>query len=155
MGIIQGTSKSTFNPENKITREQLVTMLTRFLRILNVNTSSNSTNTLNSFTDKNNISNWAFDSLSYCVDHQIIQGAQNQLQPKEPTTVEQAITMLDRIAIEKNGLFNLMIYMRVGFYCQMIQKYITHWMELMTLNWKLTGVRYMIQKKQKMTLIIC
>lgn len=102
LGIIQGTSKNTFEPENKITREQMATILTRFLNIENIKT--NSTNNLNSFIDKDDISNWAVASLAYCVDHQILQGSQNQIQPKEPTTVEQAITMLDRIAIEKNWI---------------------------------------------------
>ncbi|WP_312652150.1 S-layer homology domain-containing protein [Aminipila sp.] len=102
LGIIQGVGKTTFDPNSNITREQIATMLTRFLNIKKIDTSS--TNNLNSFTDKNDISNWSFDSLSYCVDNQIIQGAQNQLQPKESTTVEQAITMLDRIAIKNNWI---------------------------------------------------
>ena len=102
LGIIKGTSKNTFNPQNKITREQFAVMITRFLNIQNINT--NSTNKLNGFVDKNDISPWAFDSFSYCVDNQIVQGAQNQLQPKESTTVEQAITMLDRVAIENNWI---------------------------------------------------
>lgn len=102
LGIIQGVGKSTFDPDNNITREQIATMLTRFLNIKKIDTSS--TNNLNSFTDKSDINNWAFDSLAYCVDNQIIQGAQNQLQPKESTTVEQAVTMLDRIAIKNNWI---------------------------------------------------
>nr|WP_315023947.1 hypothetical protein [uncultured Aminipila sp.] len=86
-------------------------MLTRFLNIKKIDTSS--TNNLNSFTDKSDISNWAFGPLSYCVDNQIIQGTQNQLLPKESTTVEQAITMLDRIAIKNNWIIksdNLYLY---------------------------------------------
>ncbi len=102
LGIIQGVGKTTFDPNNNITREQIATMLTRFLNIKKIDISS--TNNLNSFTDKSDISSWAFDALSYCVDNQIIQGAQNQLQPKESTTVEQAITMLDRIASKNNWI---------------------------------------------------
>ncbi|MBN7771971.1 S-layer homology domain-containing protein [Clostridium aminobutyricum] len=102
LGIIQGVGKNTFDPNKNITREQIATMLTRFLNIKKIDTSS--TNSLNGFTDKNDISTWAFDSLAYCVDNQIIQGSENQLQPKESTTVEQAITMLDRIAIKNNWI---------------------------------------------------
>lgn len=58
LGIIQGVGKTTFDPNNNITREQIATMLTRFLNIKKIDTSS--TNNLNSFTDKSNISNWAF-----------------------------------------------------------------------------------------------
>lgn len=102
LGIVQGTSKNTFDPKNRITREQFATMLTRFSNIQNINTKS--TNKLSEFVDKNDISPWAFDSFSYCVDNQIVKGSQNQLQPKESTTVEQAITMLDRVAIENNWI---------------------------------------------------
>ncbi|WP_312651529.1 S-layer homology domain-containing protein [Aminipila sp.] len=102
LGIIQGIDKNKFEPQNNITREQIATIIARFLNIKGINT--NSTNNLISFNDKNHISNWAFKSLAYCVENQIIQGSENQLRPKEPTTVEQVITMLDRIAIKNNWI---------------------------------------------------
>ncbi|MHC1723091.1 MAG: S-layer homology domain-containing protein [Aminipila sp.] len=99
--IIQGIDKNKFQPQNNITREQIATIIARFLNIKGINTNSNN---LMNFNDKNYISNWAFKSLAYCVENQIIQGAENQLHPKEPATVEQVVTMLDRIAIKNNWI---------------------------------------------------
>ncbi|SHK63158.1 S-layer homology domain-containing protein [Tepidibacter formicigenes] len=106
LGIIQGTSKDEFSPNENITREQIATMITRFLNAKGITTASK--NDLNSFTDKKNISSWAFNSLAYCVDEGVIQGfdvlGEKQLQPKGTATVEQVITMLDRIAIRYNWI---------------------------------------------------
>ncbi|MHC1723441.1 MAG: S-layer homology domain-containing protein [Aminipila sp.] len=102
LGIIQGVSQNEFNPNSNITREEIATMIVRFLNIKGIKT--NSINSLDNFNDKNNISNWAFKSLAYCVDNQIIQGFQNDLKPKLPATVEETITMLDRIASKNNWI---------------------------------------------------
>lgn len=106
LGIIQGISKNTFKPKDNITREQIATMITRFLNIQGINTSSS--NNLNSFKDKNDISKWGFDSMSYCAEQGIIKGllwcGDELLKPKDPASVEQIVTMLYRISIKNNWI---------------------------------------------------
>lgn len=77
-------------------------MITRFLNVKGLNV--NSTSNLNSFKDKKDINKWAFNSMAYCVENKIIKGFQNELQPKMTSSVEQVITMLDRIAIKNNWI---------------------------------------------------
>ncbi|AFS79775.1 S-layer-like domain-containing protein [Gottschalkia acidurici 9a] len=106
LGIIKGMSNDTFSPNDNISREQIATMITRFLNIKDINT--NSTNNLDIFEDKKDISDWAFDSLAYCVENEIIEGfnvwGEMQLKPKETSTVEQVITVLNRIGTKNNWI---------------------------------------------------
>ncbi len=96
LGLISGTSKTTFSPDKKLTREELAAILMRFCRLQKLDKIYNK-KSLNKFADKQAVSSWAVDSLAYCVDHQYLQGDGYNVQPKKNATTEQVIAILDRI----------------------------------------------------------
>ncbi|HHW39334.1 MAG TPA: S-layer homology domain-containing protein [Bacillales bacterium] len=103
LGIIKGISKSEYGSAASLTREEFATMITRFLNMNGINTDA--TGDLNYYADKNEISKWAYSSILYCVKQGIISGVgvrEPKLDPKSPITVEQALTILNRIALEYN-----------------------------------------------------
>lgn len=102
LGIVKGTSKNKYSPKSNITREQIATMITRFLNLQGIDTTSQKS--LNGLDNTENISKWAYDSISYCVNENIIQGFEDKLKPKAVATVEQVITMLDRMALKNNWI---------------------------------------------------
>ena len=56
---------------------------------------------LNNFKDSENISSWAYNSMLYCVNQGIIKGFNdNKLYPQIPISIEQALTILDRLALK-------------------------------------------------------
>ncbi|WFD08780.1 S-layer homology domain-containing protein [Tepidibacter hydrothermalis] len=99
-GIVNGTSKVTFNPRDKITREAIATMLKRELQELGKDTTPKKQA---NYDDMNQVSDWAKDGLNYATQEGIINGVGNNLvAPKQNTTREQAIVMMSRIA-KNNG----------------------------------------------------
>ncbi|AFS77125.1 S-layer-like domain-containing protein [Gottschalkia acidurici 9a] len=107
LGIIQGISKDAFSPNDNITREQIATMVTRLLKLKGIDTETNYD--LSYCKDKDEISEWALDSLSYFVENGIIKGVNISnsnlyIHPKSTATVEAVITILDRIAEKHNWL---------------------------------------------------
>jgi len=67
-GVIQGIG-GEFRPEGVLTREQLVTILHRF-----VNGEAGGADALSGYTDAGSVSPWARDAMAWAVDRKIIQG---------------------------------------------------------------------------------
>jgi hypothetical protein len=130
LGIIKGISKDKFSPNSNISREEIATMITRFLNIKGIDTATS--DNLNTFIDKKSISSWAFNSLAYCVHEEIIKGfdvwGDKQLQPKGKASVEQVITILDRIAIKNAWIIESKYKYINGFYIPSDTKvYVSNW----------------------------
>lgn len=88
LGIVKGLTTDTFGPQNKITREQLATMLYRELKLLGIS-SQYSKGTV--FTDNGSISAYAVDAVYFCRANDLVKGVgDNRFAPKNNTTVEQA-----------------------------------------------------------------
>ncbi|MGB3368211.1 MAG: S-layer homology domain-containing protein, partial [Acidaminobacteraceae bacterium] len=96
VGLINGTSQTTFSPTENLTREQLAMIIYNELRILGVNTSFDSNV---SIVDKSSISTWALDAVKFCVDSGILTGDDNAyIKPQDRATREQAIAIVSRVA---------------------------------------------------------
>ena len=95
-GIVMGIGENLFDPYANVTREQLVTMLFRFAAFMEYDMS---TSELSGFVDMDEISDWAKDAMSWAVHHEIIQGANNQLNPQETATRAEVATILMRITL--------------------------------------------------------
>lgn len=79
------------NPENVITREQLATMLYRYFG------SPETKGSLNGFTDKDEVSDFAQTAMRWCVEKEILQGkGDNILAPKDTATRAEVSAMLMR-----------------------------------------------------------
>ncbi|ABR50252.1 S-layer domain protein [Alkaliphilus metalliredigens QYMF] len=97
LGLIKGISKDEYAPMSNITREELAIVIAKFLNINGIDTDVSGN--LNNFSDEKDISKWAYNAMLYCVNEGIIKGFNNRLDPKLPTTIEQALIILDKIAL--------------------------------------------------------
>lgn len=86
-GIVNGTSSTTYSPNNYITREQVAVMLFGYYKASTGNTPSVDKSVLNSYTDKNMISSWAQDAIAWAIQNKIMSGTGNgKLDPKGTCT---------------------------------------------------------------------
>ncbi len=92
--IVNGTDNA-FNPDNDITREELITILYRYAKHIDINTGIKHNDI--SFSDKNYISEWAYEAMSWAVDNGIITGKDNKLiDPKGKSTRAEVAIILER-----------------------------------------------------------
>jgi hypothetical protein len=95
-GIINGTGTTTFDPDARIKREEMVTMMMRAYVILkdvklNVNTAS-------SFTDESAVEAWALDSVRAAAALDLINGRdENKFVPSGITSRAEAAALLNRV----------------------------------------------------------
>ena len=96
MGIVNGRGGNIFDPNASITREEMCTMLIRFLNRYNITNSYQGSN-LNFF-DKALISSWAQQSIAVCNELGIVIGDDtNRFNPKSVATREQVATIFARL----------------------------------------------------------
>lgn len=96
MGVVNGTSDTTFSPDALITREQIATILYRYAQVTGGNVSSVST-ALDGYTDKGSVSFWAADAMAWAVSHGILNGTTDTtLAPRDSATRAQVVVMLHR-----------------------------------------------------------
>lgn len=96
-GIVNGVTPTTFAPMSSITREQTVTMFSRYCKeIYGCNVSS--AYPLNVFTDAGRISPYAAAPFSWAVENHIIDGmTSTTLAPQGSATRAQVATMMVRV----------------------------------------------------------
>lgn len=99
-GIVNGVTESTFAPNNKLTREQLATMLWRAVDYIQTQTGKTALTaggSLSGFTDAGSVSNYARDAVSALNTHGIMKGTSDtSLSPKNNCTVEQSVLLTYR-----------------------------------------------------------
>ena len=93
-GIVTGTSDVTFTPANNVTREQLVTILYRYIGEPEADTA-----VLETYDDVAEISEYAVDAFAWAVENGVITGmTETTLSPKTTATRAQVATILMRSA---------------------------------------------------------
>lgn len=101
IGITNGTSDTTFSPDDLITREQMATMMTRALNKSGVNTTIDVNAVSNKFADHNEISTWALDGVYFMSARGVIKGVgENRFNVKGNATREQALAISSRSVTE-------------------------------------------------------
>ena len=94
-GYMDGTSKGVFEPNKKITRAQLITILWRIA-------GSPVSNCYLGYNDvSNNSEEWYVDALRWATGEKIISGDNGYFYPKKPITREQFAVILYRFSKEK------------------------------------------------------
>ncbi|MBQ7475285.1 MAG: S-layer homology domain-containing protein [Clostridia bacterium] len=97
-GVVMGTSGTTFSPDDRITREQLVTMLFRYADFKGLDTSSGES--IDRFPDASAVSDWARTAVAWATDKGIIKGnrikGEDCLDPRGNATREQFATIIYR-----------------------------------------------------------
>lgn len=87
-GIVTGYDENTFGPNDLITREQMALMIIRATKITENNTAL-------SFSDANQIADWALASVKAAVEKEIITGYPNKtFRPKGNATRAEAVTIV-------------------------------------------------------------
>lgn len=95
-GIIEGTTPTTFRPNNEVTREQMVAIVIRILEDKNLlHTLEQVNKDLAMFKDSNQVSNWAKEYMFYGVKYGIIDGRdEHHLAPTQPATRGEAASII-------------------------------------------------------------
>lgn len=99
MGVVNGTTDTTFSPNLPITREQIATILYRYADTMEENSSYEGD--LNAFADKDKVSPYAVEPLTWAVSRGIISGTTSTtLSPLSATNRAQVAVMLHRYLAE-------------------------------------------------------
>ncbi|MCF6138786.1 S-layer homology domain-containing protein [Pseudalkalibacillus berkeleyi] len=92
LGIVNGKTKTTFEPNKHITREELATMIVRAFE--QVSTIDFTNGQPINFTDKNTFSTWAVPYINKASAVELIQGYNGKFSPKNTATRAETSTML-------------------------------------------------------------
>lgn len=95
LGLVNGVGNGKFAPNAKITREQMATILARFLKSVNVEGNNTGGNT---FADHDKISKYARESVYELQSMGLMEGYENnQFRPKTNASREQGVVLGQRI----------------------------------------------------------
>ena len=95
-GIVNGTSKDTFSPNNPITRQDICVMLYRAITGAVANVDTNITG-VSAFTDENLIGSWAIKEIRFAFKNNIMKGSDSKIMPRDNTNREQALLLVKRV----------------------------------------------------------
>ena len=93
-GVVNGVGNGKFDPEGKITREQMAAILFRYAQKKGIDTSKRGN--LSAFPDANQISAYAKEAVYWTVGEGIINGSDGKLLPQGNATRAQVATILMR-----------------------------------------------------------
>ncbi len=96
LGIMGGIGNGMFGPENSITNQELSVILFKSAQVTS-GKAFNTTNSVQGFSDWGSVASWAKESMTFCVNNQIITGTSGKLTPKRTVTREQAISMIVKL----------------------------------------------------------
>jgi spore germination protein YaaH len=91
VGMIQGTSSSTFMPKSPITRQETAVMLSRLM------TSTPAAAVCTRYTDDSDIASWATAAVCQAGQKGLMIGSDGQFNPQNPLTREEAAVLLQRL----------------------------------------------------------
>ena len=94
-GVVNGVGDSRFDPEGKISREQIATILFRYAEQKGIGVNKRSD--LNEFPDGAKVESWAKDAVQWAVMEKIIVGSDGKLLPQGNATRAQVATILMRL----------------------------------------------------------
>lgn len=95
--IVRGVGASRFAPNEKVTREQIVTILYRYAQYKGLQVPANPM-ALAAFPDGSAVSGWAREAMAWAIDAGLIQGISGRLAPAAYATRAQCATILMRFA---------------------------------------------------------
>jgi len=94
MGVVNGTSPTTFAPNRNVTRQEMVTMLFNFAMIRGDHRET-PTGAINGFADAGQVASWARDAMNWAVGYGIMSGrGNNMLAPNGTLTRAEAAQLL-------------------------------------------------------------
>ncbi len=97
LGITNGTGNNKFNPDAGITRQDMMVLTARALKVLKKLKEQGAASDLEKFADKSLISAYAIDSVAAIVKEGLIVGSGNKLSPLDNTTRAETAVFIYRI----------------------------------------------------------
>lgn len=97
LGIANGTGDGKFNPKEEITRQDMMVLLSRALKIGGKLDLSGAATDLGGYRDGKSVSGYAKDAVAQLVGANIVQGDGQNLHPKEQATRAETAQLLYRI----------------------------------------------------------
>ena len=96
-GIVNGVSETEFAPDNTITREQMATIIHRYMKFKGLDMSVSENVDVTSYEDFENISDYAKEAFRFACSNGIISGtSKTTLAPKESATRAQMAAIFQR-----------------------------------------------------------
>ncbi len=96
-GIVTGYTDNTFKPTKNITRQEMAVMLTRYAKLMGIDTTKGAD--LGAYTDAGSVAAYAKEAFAWCVDNGIITGvSKTTLKPQGDATRAQFATIIMRFA---------------------------------------------------------
>ena len=96
--IVNGYGDGLFGPNDRITREQLASILYRYAQYKKLDVSVGEDTNILSYNDATSISDYAFPSMQWACGAGLLNGANGDLLPKNTATRAQTATILYRLA---------------------------------------------------------
>ena len=96
--IVNGYGDGLFGPNDRITREQLASILYRYAQYKKLDVSVGEDTNILSYHDATSISDYAFPSMQWACGAGLLNGANGDLLPKNTATRAQTATILYRLA---------------------------------------------------------
>lgn len=100
LGFTNGTSTTTFSPNNSLTRQEAVKMLCTFLTKMRSITIPQRVTSMTYYSDVASIQDWAAPYVAYAYNENIMKGSGTQFLPNSQLSREQALLIVGRV-IEK------------------------------------------------------
>lgn len=97
LGIAAGSGNNRFNPNENISRQDMMVLTARALEKFKGLKSAGDTSVLNKFSDQGDIAGYAAASLATLVKEGLIAGSGDKLNPRGQTTRAEAAVFLYRI----------------------------------------------------------
>lgn len=94
IGLMEGTSATTFSPNATLTREQAATVLVRLMTYLDGKAPASAPVT---YTDATAISSWAVESVGAATAAGVLQGSNGAFRPHDSVTLQEMIVALWRV----------------------------------------------------------
>lgn len=108
-GLITGYDSTHFGPNDTITREQAMVILSRVIKLTGLSvslTDSEASALLANYTDAGLVSNYARSGAAACIKTGVILGTiATMISPKDYVTRAEAVVMVQRL-MQKSGLIN-------------------------------------------------
>ncbi len=92
-GIVSGTGNQCFSPEKQITREQMASIMHKYVTYKGISTTSGQTK-FNTFADKDSVSSWAKGAMVWATENGIINGSDGRLNPAGTATRAQVAQII-------------------------------------------------------------
>ena len=96
--LVTGYGGKKFGPEDPVTRQQMVAIMYQYAKMKGYDTKSSGS--LDGFSDRNKVSDWALEPMKWAVGHKVISGTGKGIEPNGTATRAQIAVILQ--AFDKN-----------------------------------------------------